>query len=57
MFHHVSTYHTKFLLGDFNEKLKKKDIFTQTIINESLLQECNDNGVRIVNCHIKKSGL
>jgi hypothetical protein len=39
----------KILLGDFNEKLGRKDIFKPTIGNESLHQDTNANGVRIVN--------
>jgi hypothetical protein len=37
------------LLGDFNAKLWKENIFKPTIGNESLHQDSNDNGVRIVN--------
>jgi hypothetical protein len=37
------------LSGDFNAKLGKKDIFKPTIGNESLPQNSNDNGARIVN--------
>ena len=39
----------KILLGDFDAKLGKEDIFKPTIGNESLRQDSNDNGVRIVN--------
>ena len=37
------------LLGDFNAKLWKENIFKLTIGNESLHQDSNDNGVSIVN--------
>jgi hypothetical protein len=39
----------KILLGDFNAKLGREDIFKPTIGNESLHQFSNDNGVRTVN--------
>jgi endonuclease/exonuclease/phosphatase family metal-dependent hydrolase len=42
-------YHMKILLGDFNAKVGREDIFKQTIGNESLLEISNDNGVRLVN--------
>jgi len=45
--------HTTNLLADFNEKLAREHIFKPTIANESLPQDSNDNGVRIVNCRIK----
>jgi exonuclease III len=38
-------YHTKILLGDFNVKVGKKDIFKPTIGNESLHEISTDNGV------------
>ena len=37
------------LLGDFNAKVGRENIFKLTIGNESLHQDSNDNGVRIVN--------
>jgi hypothetical protein len=37
------------ILGDFNAKVVRENIFKQTIGNESLLQDSNDNGVRIGN--------
>jgi len=37
------------LLGDFNEKLGRGDVFKPTIGNGSLHQDGNDNGVRTVN--------
>jgi hypothetical protein len=39
----------KILLGDFNGKVGRVNIFKPTIGNESLLQDSNDNGVRLVN--------
>jgi hypothetical protein len=42
-------YHTKILLGDFNAKVVGEDIFKLTIVNESLHEISNDNGVRVVN--------
>ena len=49
VFNHFPTYHMKILLGDFNEKLGREDIFKLTIGNESLHQDVYDNGVRTVN--------
>jgi hypothetical protein len=37
------------LLGDFNAKVDRKDIFKQIIGKESLHETGNDNGVREVN--------
>jgi hypothetical protein len=42
-------YNMKMLLGDFNGKVSKEDIFKPTIGNESLQEISNDNGVRVVN--------
>ena len=42
-------YHTKILLGDFSAKVGRENIFKPTIGNESLHQDSNDNGIRIVN--------
>jgi endonuclease/exonuclease/phosphatase family metal-dependent hydrolase len=39
----------KILLGDFNAKVGRENIFKPTIGNESLHEISNDNGVRIVN--------
>jgi hypothetical protein len=38
----------KILLGDYNEKVGRENIFKPTIGNETLHQGSNDNGVRIV---------
>src|SRR5215467_2791812 len=45
----------KILLGDFNAKVGREDIFKPTIRNESLHQDSNDNGVRIVNFATSKN--
>jgi hypothetical protein len=39
----------KILLGDFNAKVGREDIFKPTIGNGSLHEISNDNGVRLVN--------
>jgi hypothetical protein len=41
----------KILLGDFNAKVGREDIFKPTIGNESLHEISNDNGVSKF-CHI-----
>ena len=38
----------KIILGDFNAKVGRENIFKPTVGNESLHQDSNDNGVRIV---------
>jgi hypothetical protein len=50
-----SKYHMKILLGDFNAKVGREDIFKPTIGNKSLLEFSNDNGVRLVNFAIFKN--
>jgi hypothetical protein len=40
------------LLGDFNGKVWRENIFKPTIGNESLHQDSNSNGVRTVNSMI-----
>ena len=49
VFDHFPNYHMKLLLGDFNAKLGRENIFKPTIGNVSLHQNSNDSGVRIVN--------
>jgi len=49
VFDHFPNYHMKILLGDFNAKVERKNIFKPTIGNESLHQDSNDNGVRTAN--------
>jgi endonuclease/exonuclease/phosphatase family metal-dependent hydrolase len=45
----------KILLGDFNAKVGREDIFKPTIGNESLHEISNDNGVRLVSFVTSKS--
>jgi endonuclease/exonuclease/phosphatase family metal-dependent hydrolase len=42
-------YPTKILLGDFNDKVGREDIFKPTIGSESFHEIINENGVRLVN--------
>jgi hypothetical protein len=42
-------HHMKILLGDFNAKVGREDIFKPTIGDESIHKISNDNGVRLVN--------
>jgi hypothetical protein len=49
VFYHFPKNHMKILLGDFNANLGRQDIFKPKTGNESLHQDNNDNGVRIVN--------
>jgi hypothetical protein len=39
----------KILLGDFNAKVGKENIFEPTIGNESLYEVSNDSGITVVN--------
>ena len=45
---HLCKYHSKILLGDFNTKVGRDNIFKLESGNVSLHQDSNDNGVRIV---------
>ena len=45
----------KILLGNFNAKVGRENIFKPTIGNESLHQDSNDNGVRLVNFATSKN--
>ena len=49
VFYHFPNYRMKILLGDFNAKVGRENIFKPTIGNANLHQDSNDNGVRIVN--------
>jgi len=44
----------KSVLGDFNAKVGRENIFKPTIGNDSLHQDSNDNGVKIVKFAISK---
>jgi hypothetical protein len=48
-------YHMKTLLGDFNTKVGREDIFKPTIGNEGFHEISNDNGVRLVNFATSKN--
>jgi len=55
VFYHFPTYHMKIILGEFDAKVGRENIFKQTIGNESLHQDSNDNGFRIVNFATSKN--
>ena len=47
VFDHFPKYHMKMLLGDFNAKVGRENIFKPTIGQDSLHQDSNDIGVRL----------
>jgi hypothetical protein len=49
VFDNFPWYHMKILLGDFNAKVGRENVFKPRVWNESLHQDSNDNGVRLVN--------
>ena len=55
IFYHFPKFHTKILLGNFNANLGREIIFKPTVGQESLHQDSNDNGVRLVNFAISKN--
>jgi len=55
VFDHFPKYHTKMLLGDFNAKVGRENIFKPTTGHESLHQDSNDNGVKLVNLATSKN--
>jgi len=55
VFDHFPKYHMEMLLGDFNAKVGRENIFKPTIGQESLHQDSNYNGVRIVNFATSKN--
>ena len=55
VFYHFPKYHRKIILGDFNAKVGRENIFKPTIGNESLHQDSNDNGFRLVNFAASKN--
>jgi hypothetical protein len=48
-------YHTRILLGDYNAEVGREEIFKPTIGNESLQENSNDNGVRLINFAASKN--
>jgi hypothetical protein len=50
-----SRYNMRILLGYFNVKVGREDIFKPTIGNESPHEISDDNGVRAVNCATSKN--
>jgi hypothetical protein len=55
VFDRFPKYHMKIVLGDFNAKVGKEDIFKPKIKSESLHEISNDNGVRAVNSATSKN--
>ena len=55
VFDHFPKYDMKILLGEFDTKVGRENIFMPTIGNESLHQDSSDNGVRIVNFATSKN--
>jgi hypothetical protein len=47
-------YHMKILLGHINAKVGREDIFKLTVVNGSLHEISNDNGVMLVTFPIYK---
>jgi exonuclease III len=54
VFDHLSRYHMKIFMGDFNAKVGREDIFKAIIGNENLHEVSNDNGVRVVILQLRK---
>jgi hypothetical protein len=57
VFDQFPRYDMKILLGDFNAKVCREDIFNPTIGNESSYEISNDNGVRVVNFATSKNSV
>jgi hypothetical protein len=55
VFDQFPRYNMNILLGDFNAKVGREDIFKLTIGNESSNEISNDNGVRVVNFATSKN--
>jgi exonuclease III len=55
VFDQFPRYDMKILLGDFNAKVGREDIFNPTVGNENSHEISNDNGVRVVNFATSKS--
>jgi hypothetical protein len=55
VFDQYPRYDMNILLGDFNAKVGREDIFKPTIGNENSHEISNDNGVRVVNFATSKN--
>jgi len=55
VFDYFPKYHMKMLLGEFNAKVGRENISKPKIGLESLRQESNDSGVRLVNFATSKN--
>jgi hypothetical protein len=55
VFNQFPRYDMKILLGYFNAKVDREDIFKPTIGNESSHEISNDNGIRVVNFATSKN--
>ena len=55
IFYHFPKYHMKIILGVFEAKVGRENIFKLSIGNESLHQDSNVIGVRIVNFATSKN--
>jgi hypothetical protein len=55
VFYHFPRYHMKILLGDFNAKIGRQNVFKPTIGKESPHQESNDNGATIIHFATSKN--
>jgi hypothetical protein len=55
VFDQFPRYHMKILLGDFNTKVGRVYIFKPIIVNESLHEANNNNGVRVINSATSKN--
>jgi endonuclease/exonuclease/phosphatase family metal-dependent hydrolase len=55
VFDQFPRYHMNILLGDFNAKVWREDIFKPIIGNESLHEVSSNNGVRVVNFATSKN--
>jgi hypothetical protein len=55
VFNEFPRYHIKILLGNFNAKVGREDIFKPTIGNKSLRGISNDNGIGVINFTTSKN--
>jgi exonuclease III len=55
VFDQFTRYDMKILLGDFNAKVGREDIFKPTIGNENSQEISNNNGVRVINYATSKN--